>query len=123
MNINIKENDYINYWNKIKETIKHNQYKAMVQVNSEMIKTYYEIGSIINERKTWGNKYIDIERLSFDLKELGKGYSTRNLKFMSQLSSTFDINKFGKQPVAQIPWRTIVTIIKKVKLIIKCYFI
>ena len=42
----------------------------MVVVNSAMIMTYYEIGTIINQRKAWGNKYI--ERLSNDLKEYGR---------------------------------------------------
>ena len=55
------------------DTIRTNQNKAMVVVNSAMIMTYYEIGRIINERKIWGNKYI--ERLSNDLKDYGKGYS------------------------------------------------
>ena len=50
----------------IKETIKLNQNKAMVVVNSALIINYYEIGVINNQRKTWGNKYI--ERLSLDLK-------------------------------------------------------
>ena len=44
-------NDYINDLNKIKETIKQNQNKAMIVVNSAMIMTYYEIGTIINSRK------------------------------------------------------------------------
>ena len=57
----------------IHKTIRNNQNKAMVVVNSAMIMTYYEIGTIINQRKVWGNKYI--ERLSNDLKEYGKGYS------------------------------------------------
>ena len=43
----------------------------MVVVNSAMIMTYYEIGTIINQRKVWGNKYI--ERLSNDLKDYGRG--------------------------------------------------
>lgn len=30
----------------------------MVVVNSAMIMTYYEIDTIINQRKQWGNKYI-----------------------------------------------------------------
>ena len=66
-NNEIFENDYFNDLNKIKETIRQNQNKAMVYVNSQMILTYYEIGTIINERKTWGSKYI--EKLSNDLKE------------------------------------------------------
>ena len=71
------EKDYFNDLNKIKETIRQNQNKAMVYVNSQMIMTYYEIGTIINKRKTWGSKYI--EKLSNDLKEYGNSYSTRNI--------------------------------------------
>ena len=59
----------------IKEAIHTNQYKAMVSVNSKMIETYYVIGTIINERKTWGSKYI--QKLSQDLSKYGKGYSAR----------------------------------------------
>ncbi|MGM9969473.1 MAG: DUF1016 N-terminal domain-containing protein, partial [Anaeroplasma sp.] len=82
--ITIFEKDYLTDLNKIKETIKTNQNKAMVVVNSTMIMTYYEIGTIINQRRVWGNKYI--ERLSNDLKEYGMGYSFRNLKYMSQFA-------------------------------------
>ena len=82
--ITILEKEYLNDLNKIKETIKTNQNKAMVVVNSAMIMTYYEIGTIINQRKVWGNKYI--ERLSNDLKEYGKGYSYEQLKKMSQFA-------------------------------------
>ena len=42
-NNNILEKDYFNDLNKIKETIKQNQNKAMVYVNSQMIMTYYEV--------------------------------------------------------------------------------
>ena len=59
----IIEKDYFTDLNKIKETIRNNQNKAMVVVNSAMIMTYYEIGTIINQRKFWGNKYVE-KRLS-----------------------------------------------------------
>ena len=59
----------------------------MVVVNSAMIMTYYEIGTIINKRKTCGSKYI--KNLANDLKEYGKGYSKRNLQFMSQFANNF----------------------------------
>ena len=65
--ITILEKDYLEDLNKIKDTIKTNQAKAMVVVNSAMIMTYYEIGTIINQRKVWGSKYI--ENLANDLKE------------------------------------------------------
>jgi hypothetical protein len=70
--------DYLADLSKIKETIRANQNKAMVIVNSAMIMTYYEIGTIINQRKIWGSKYI--QKLSEDLKEYGSGYSYEQLK-------------------------------------------
>ena len=109
----ILEKDYFNDLNKIKETIKNNQNKAMVIVNSAMIMTYYEIGTIINERKTWGSKYI--EKLSSDLKEYGKGFSKRNLQYMSQIASTYSESEIMQQPAAQIPWYSLVEITHKSK--------
>lgn len=107
------EQEYFIELQKIKETIRQNQNKAMVIVNSAMIITYYEIGTIINEKKVWGNKYI--ERLSNDLKEYGKGYSFRNLKYMSQFANTFSSVEIRQLPVAQISWRSIITIMSKCK--------
>ena len=106
-------NDYLLDLNKIKETIKDSQNKAMVIVNSAMIMTYYEIGTIINKRKTWGNKYI--ERLSNDLKEYGNGYSIRNLVYMAKIAEEFSYDEIMHQPGAQIPWRTMVEILNKSK--------
>ena len=83
----------------------------MVIVNSAMIMTYYEIGTIINKRKTWGSKYI--KNLANDLKEYGKGYSKRNLQFTSQFANNFTKNDIVKQVASQIPWFTIVVIMQK----------
>ena len=71
-------------------------------VNSAMIMTYYEIGTIINQRKIWGNKYI--ERLSNDLKEYGKGYSADNLFRVAQFAKEFSKIEIMEQPVPKIPW-------------------
>ena len=106
-------NDYLCDLQKIKETIRANQNKAMVIVNSAMIMTYYEIGTIINMRKTWGNKYI--QKLSEDLKEYGKGYSYEQLKKMSQLANELSPNEIRLQPATQIPWFTLVRIMSKSK--------
>ncbi len=51
---------------------------------------YYNIGKIINEHKSWGNKFI--ENLAADIKlsfPNAKGYSVRNLKYMSKFASTY----------------------------------
>ena len=81
------EKDYFKDLQEIKEAIRTNQNKAMVIVNSTMIMTYYEIGTIINKRKTCGSKYI--KNLANDLKEYGKGYSYENLYRMSKVSEEF----------------------------------
>ncbi|MDE7213372.1 MAG: PDDEXK nuclease domain-containing protein, partial [Anaeroplasmataceae bacterium] len=108
---NILEKSYFEDLQKIKQTIQANQYKAMVVVNSTMILTYYEIGRIINQRKTWGNKYI--ERLANDLKEYGNGLSKRNLFYMGKFANEFKPNEIVQQPAAQIPWFTIIEIMAK----------
>ena len=105
--------DYLNDLKQIKETIRQNQNKAMVYVNSQMILTYYEIGTIINKRKTWGSKYI--EKLSNDLKEYGKGYSVQNLKYMSQIAQKLTFDEISHQAGDQIPWRTLIEIVYKSK--------
>ena len=113
MESNINDKNYLTDLIKIKETIRLNQNKAMVVVNSMMILTYYEIGTIINERKSWGNKYI--QRLSEDLKDYGKGYSYTNLKYMKQFASIFTKEEISHQHGGQLPWRTIIEIMGKSK--------
>ena len=80
-------------------------------VNSAMILTYHKIGTIINERKEWGNKYI--QRLAEDLKEYGRGYSYSQLKRMSHFAKVFTIDEISAPPVGQISWTTINAITEK----------
>ena len=110
---NIIEKEYFDDLKKIKETIKSNQNKAMIVVNTSMIVNYYEIGVIINQRKTWGNKYL--ERLSVDLKEHGSGYSRSNLFYMQKIASLFTKDEIVQRCVGLIPWRSLITIITKCK--------
>ena len=109
----ILEQEYLIELQRIKNTINENQNKAMVIVNSAAIINNYEIGTIINERKVWGNKYI--EKLANDLKNYGKGYSKRNLEYMTQLANNFTFEEITKQLVSQIPWGSIVKIMQKSK--------
>ena len=109
--ITIIEKDYISDLKQIKDTIRANQHRAMIIVNSTMILTYYEIGTIINQRKVWGNKYI--ERLSTDLKKYGSGYSTQNLYRMSQIANEYTKSELFSQPAREIPWYTLVEITHK----------
>ena len=99
--ITIIEKEYFDDLKKIKETIRTNQNKAIVAVNSLSIINNYKIGTIINQRKVWGNKYI--ERLSNDLKEYGEGYSYDSLKLKSRFAKEFTFDEIREQPVPQIP--------------------
>ena len=110
-NNEVFEKDYFKDLQEIKEAIRTNQNKAMVIVNSAMIMTYYEIGTIINKRKTWGSKYI--KNLANDLKEYGNGYSYDQLKRMAQFANEFSVQEIGAQPVPQIPWSSIIVIMQK----------
>ena len=109
----IMNSNYLTDLQEIKNAIRKNQNKAMVIANSAMIMTYYEIGTIINKRKSWGNKYI--QKLSNDLKEYGKGYSYENLHRMARFSSEFSYEEIMSQPATQIPWFTTIIIISKSK--------
>ena len=109
----IMNSNYLTDLQEIKNAIRKNQNKAMVIANSAMIMTYYEIGTIINKRKSWGNKYI--QKLSNDLKEYGKGYSYENLHRMARFSSEFSYEEIMSQPATQIPWFTTIIIMSKSK--------
>ena len=105
------QKDYLVDLQRIKETIRENANKAMVIVNSAMIITYYQIGTIINERKSWGNKFV--QRLAIDLKEYGKGYSFDNLNKMSRFARICFDDQILLQAATKIAWWTIVTIMGK----------
>ena len=111
----INDNQYMNVIESIKNEISKAQYSAALQVNKELTLLYYHIGNIINEHKTWGNKFID--NLAKDIKIAYPhftGYSVRNLKYMAKFAAEYD-EQFVQTISAQIPWSHNVTIIEKVK--------
>ena len=110
----INDSQYISIINSIKKEIVNSQYKAAVSVNREFVLLYYNIGCIINEHKMWGNKFI--ENLAYDIKlefPDSKGYSVRNLKYMSKLAEEYPDRAFVQQVVAQIPWGHNVVLLDK----------
>ncbi|MBQ9151491.1 MAG: DUF1016 family protein, partial [Clostridia bacterium] len=99
------EHQYLSVIDQVKKEIQKSQYGAALAVNRELTLLYYRIGRVINEYKTWGNKFID--NLSRDLKmefPNSTGYSVRNLKYMAKLAATYPDEEFVQQAVAQIPW-------------------
>lgn len=107
--------EYIKVLENIKKEIVTAQYKASVQVNVELLLLYHDIGRIINSHKEWGNRFI--ENLSNDIKlafPSVKGYSVRNLKYMSKFAETYSDKEFVQQVVAQIPWGHNLIILDKI---------
>ena len=108
--------EYIEIIEAIKSEIIGAQYKAALNVNRELIMLYYHIGKVINEHKTWGNKFI--ENLAADIKlsfPSTKGYSIRNLKYMAKFAETYPDEEFVQTVSAQIPWSHNIAILEKVK--------
>ena len=111
----MNNNDYLTIIESIKSEIYSAQYKAALNVNHEMIILYYNIGKIINQHKSWGNKFID--NLAADIRiefPNVKGYSVRNLKYMSKMADTYSDEKFVQQVAAQIPWGQNIVLLDKI---------
>ena len=111
----MNNNEYIEIIETIKGEIRGAQYKAALSVNRELIMLYYHIGTVINEHKTWGSKFI--ENLAADIRIAFpnvKGYSVRNLKYMAKLANTYPDEEFVQQAVAQIPWGHNIVLMDKI---------
>ena len=84
----MNDNQYLSIIENIKTKIGNAQFKAAVSVNRELVMLYYNIGLIINDNKSWGNKFI--ENLARDIKIAfpnSTGYSVRNLKYMAKFAA------------------------------------
>ena len=100
--------EYLDLVQNIKQEIQSAQYRAALNVNRELICLYYDIGSAINEHKTWGNKFI--ENLATDIRLAfpeAKGYSVRNLKYMAKFALRFPNFEIVQAALAQFPWMII----------------
>ena len=107
--------EYLAIVEQVKREIKTAQYQASVHVNTELILLYHSIGTVINEHKARGNKFI--ENLAADIRRefpASKGYSVRNLKYMAKFAQTYPDREFVQQVVAQIPWGHNLVLVDKV---------
>ncbi len=98
--------DYAGLLADIKQRVRHAQTRAVLAVNAELIRLYWEIGALIDARQKkegWGAGVIP--RLARDLhNELPeeKGFSQRNIKQMLAFYREYPHLEFVPQPVAQI---------------------
>ena len=115
MSVLMNSGEYLAIVEQVKREIKTAQYQASVHVNTELILLYHSIGTVINEHKARGNKFI--ENLAADIRRefpASKGYSVRNLKYMAKFAQTYPDREFVQQVVAQIPWGHNLVLVDKV---------
>ena len=108
--------EYLSIVENIKREITVAQYRAAVHVNTDLLLLYYDIGCVINEHKSWGNKFID--NLATDIRIAfpeSKGYSVRNLKYMAKFAEAYPDREFVQTVSAQIPGSHNFAILEKVK--------
>jgi predicted nuclease of restriction endonuclease-like (RecB) superfamily len=97
--------NYASLLTDIKQRVRRAQTRAVLAVNAELIRLYWEIGALIDSRqKTEGWGAGVIPRLARDLhNELPeeKGFSERNIKRMLAFYREYPYLQFVPQPVAQ----------------------
>ncbi len=110
---------YINFIDNLKDTIEEVRLKSVLSANNSMILMYWNIGKAILEKQKiegWGAKVID--RMSHDLKTAFpdiSGFSPRNLKYMRKFADAWEDIEIVQRTVAQIPWRSNITLLDKLK--------
>lgn len=107
-------NEYFDLLEKIKTHITNAQYQVLTTANVEKNILYWNIGKVILEYSTWGNKFV--ENLSKDLRMEypgTQGYSVRNLNYMKQFASRIPTEEVLHRVGAKINWRTLKALIDK----------
>lgn len=106
--------EYFEVLETIKKQIVNTQYKVLTAANVERNILYWNIGKIILEHSTWGNKFV--ENLSGDLRieyPNTQGYSVRNLNYMRQFAQRIPSEEILHQVGAKINWKAIKSLIDK----------
>lgn len=113
------DSNYKNFISSLKKRVRKARVQAMLSVNLEQIKLYWDLGkSIISKQNEarWGSKIL--EQISSDLTAEFpdmKGLSRTNLYNMQQFAQSYNNFEIVQQAVGQLPWGHIVVLIQKLK--------
>jgi len=112
----IDDKTYLELVDEIKRKIAEAQREVVFSANKELITLYWNIGKIINEKNTWGSRFI--ENLSRDINlEFPKmaGFSRSNLFNMSKFAKTYPDFEIVQRALYKLPWRSNLALMEKVK--------
>lgn len=128
--------DYKDWLQSLKRRIQQSQIKAAIQVNSELLHLYWQMGKDIVEKQAqskWGDGFL--QTLSADLCEMFptmKGFSERNLRYCKKFYLFYNqknifLHQVGAEMpddffLFQIPWRHQVEIITKCRTVEEATF-
>lgn len=102
----LSRDEYAAVLNGLKEKIQSARIRTALNVNTELLVLYWEIGNTINKQENiegWGAKTV--ERLSLDLKiEFSdmKGLSARNLRYMRDFARAYPEFPILQHPAAKL---------------------
>ena len=118
-NLSEMSDAYLKFIEEVKSEIQKQRISVVLNANSSMICLYWNIGRSIlkkQEEEGWGAKIID--RMAKDLKEAFpemSGFSPRNIKYMRKFAESWPDFEIVQRVVAQIPWRTNISLMDKLK--------
>lgn len=110
---------YREFIHSLKQSIREQRLAVVIHANAAMTCLYWQIGCAILEKQAeegWGARVID--RIAKDLRDAFpemKGFSARNLKYMRKFAQNWPDLEFVQQVVAQIPWRSNIILLEKIK--------
>ena len=116
----MKDNMLDKEFKEIFESIKNEIYKTqtliMSDANKRLLELYFYIGKVVNEKSSWGNKFIDSlsTQMKIDFPNI-KGFSVRNIKNMKKFYLESSANEKVQMASAQIPWSHNLLILDKIK--------
>ena len=118
-NLSEMSDTYLKFIEEVKSEIQKQRISVVLNANSSMICLYWNIGRAIlkkQEEEGWGAKIID--RMAKDLKDAFpemSGFSPRNIKYMRKFAESWPDFEIVQRVVAQIPWRTNISLMDKLK--------
>ncbi len=114
-----KNEEYLSFFTEIKDQVYQSQYKALKQVNQELITLYWGVGkAIVNRQEQFGWGKSVVESLSNDLQKefVGvKGFSVDNLWRMRKFYLGYKENEKLAPMVQEIGWSHNILILEKCK--------
>ena len=85
MEDNMLDKEFKEIFESIKNEIYKTQTLIMSDANKRLLDLYFYIGKVVNEKSSWGNKFIDSlsTQMKIDFPNI-KGFSVRNIKNMKK---------------------------------------